>query len=84
MFSGVKIIAGGLAAIVLGCLLYAAPKDIGLKWYQPLPAFAVGLILIAMGVYTLRSSSKKSREPEGASADGGRQLSNPDEHHRAG
>lgn len=58
---GVRLIVGGVAAIGLGCLLYALPKEVDLAWYHPIPAFLAGLMLILLGVYTIRADDAKAR-----------------------
>jgi hypothetical protein len=47
---------GGVVAIVAGCALYGAPKEVELEWYYPLPFFPAGLLLIFFGVKSIRSS----------------------------
>jgi len=42
-----------------------------MKWYQPLPAFPLGVLLIAMGVYCI---SRDSNAPVGPAAE-----DNPDQ-----
>jgi hypothetical protein len=51
----VRFILAGLAAIALGGILLALPKDVGISWYEPAGAFLASLVLVAFGVYTLRS-----------------------------
>jgi hypothetical protein len=70
MLIGIKLIVGGIAALVCGCLLYSLPKEFDMKWYQPLPAFPLGVLLIAMGVYCI---SRDSNAPVGPAED------NPDQ-----
>ena len=59
------MILGGIVAIGLGRVLCALPQDFNLAWYRPVPAFAAGVLLIAMGVYTIRVSGKESGPPRG-------------------
>src|SRR5262245_60788737 len=47
-------IVGGVCILIVGVLLYFLPKDAGITWYMPLPAFAAGAFLIWLGVVALR------------------------------
>jgi hypothetical protein len=42
---------------VLGGILLALPKDVGISWYEPAGAFLAGLVLVALGVYAARSGA---------------------------
>jgi hypothetical protein len=59
-----KLIGGGVAAVVMGIMLYQVPD---LAWYHPLPAFAVAPLLIGMGIVHWRNLQKKNHE--GAAVD---------------
>jgi hypothetical protein len=34
-------------------MLLAVPAEVGIEWYEPAAAFLVGLMLVALGVYTI-------------------------------
>jgi hypothetical protein len=36
-------------------MLLAVPKDVGISWYEPAGAFLAGLVLVALGLNTVRS-----------------------------
>jgi hypothetical protein len=54
VLKGLRIVAAGVAALVLGGMLLAVPESVGISWYEPAAAFLAGLLLVAFGVYTLR------------------------------
>jgi hypothetical protein len=54
MPKGIRFVAAGLAALSLGGILLAVPKEVGISWYEPAAAFLAGLLLIALGIYQLR------------------------------
>jgi hypothetical protein len=54
MIKGIRIILAGLAAIALGGMLLFIPKEVGISWYEPGGAFLAGLLLLALGLFTLR------------------------------
>ena len=53
MVKGIRIILVGGAALALGGMLLAVPAEVGISWYEPAAAFLGGLVLIALGVYTI-------------------------------
>jgi hypothetical protein len=58
MVKGIRIILAGLAAFVLGGILLAVPDVAGIAWYEPAAAFLAGLLLVALGVYTLSRAGR--------------------------
>jgi hypothetical protein len=59
----IRLIISGVVVIGLGCFLYTLPKEMDLAWYHPLPAFAAGLLLIALGVHSLRAMNEPDSLP---------------------
>jgi hypothetical protein len=55
MVKGIRSILAGLAAFALGGMLFFVPAEVGISWYEPAAAFLAGLLLIALGLYTIRS-----------------------------
>jgi hypothetical protein len=70
MVKGVRVVLAGLAAIALGGMLLAVPEVAGISWYEPAAAFLAGLLLIALGVHTMRSASAQGCQPEEPGAGG--------------
>jgi hypothetical protein len=56
MVKGIRIILAGCAAFVLGGMLFFVPAEAGISWYEPAGAFLAGLLLIALGLYTIGRS----------------------------
>jgi hypothetical protein len=54
MLKGIRSILAGCAAFVLGGMLFFVPAEVGISWYEPAAAFLAGLLLIALGVFTIR------------------------------
>jgi hypothetical protein len=63
-----KLVGGGVLAVVLGILLYQVPD---MDWYLPLPAFLVAPLLIGLGIVHWRNLQHKDKEgaEPGAAAD---------------
>ena len=58
MVKGIRLVLSGIVAIALGVVLYTLPKGFDLAWYHPLPAFPAGVLLIVVGVYTIKAARK--------------------------
>jgi hypothetical protein len=69
MVKGIRIILAGLAAFVLGGMLLAVPDVAGIAWYES-AAFLAGLLLVALGVYTVWAANAQGRQPEEPGAGG--------------
>ena len=65
----IRLVGGGVLAIVLGVLLYLVPE---MDWYLPLPAFLVGPLLIGLGMAHWRRLQQEDKISAGPNATAGR------------
>jgi hypothetical protein len=56
MVKGIRFMLGGCAAAAAGGSMFALPAEVGISWYEPVGVCLAGVLLIAVGLYTIGRS----------------------------